>query len=249
MNAGAIQDELDGVKIWRNRCDRQLVDLNRNFPTGNKPADTDCQNTEGAPTQPEVQAVMDVIKAFKPDRILSTHAIAKKKGDLEAKGGVFADPNQDPKSIALAKGMAQTLVHPEDRPFNKLTPTGFNPVYPGDKPGKVGAGTSLGAWAPTAQDPVKSIPVITMEAPEFRPLGSGGERTSGRYRGLCGPFGHSSNLLIVGYRRRPGYRQRHSEPQCRRSGRVPDRRLSSKNDLFRRIKFRILTAPSPNSMI
>ena len=169
LNAAAISDELAGVRMWRNRCNRQLVDLNRNFPTGNKPKDTDCVNTEGAPIQPEVQAVIDIIKKFKPDRIVSTHAITNPRS-----AGIFADPNQDPRAIELARGMASTLVHESDRPSNKLGPGAgdFNPVYPGDKPGVVGAGTSLGAWAPTAVAG-KKTPVITIEAPGFKPLGSG----------------------------------------------------------------------------
>jgi hypothetical protein len=169
LNAGAITDELAGVRLWRNRCNRQLVDLNRNFPTGNKPRDTDCVNTDGAPVQPEVQAVMDIITKFKPDRIVSTHAITNPKS-----AGIFADPNQDPQAIELARGMASTVVHASDRPKNRLGPgvNDFNPVYPGDKPGVVGAGTSLGAWAPTAI-PGQTTPVITVEAPGFKPLSSG----------------------------------------------------------------------------
>ena len=168
VNPAAIEDELNGVKMWRNRCNRQLVDLNRNFPTGKKAGDKGCANTDSAPVQPETQAVMDVIKKFKPDRILSTHAIGEK-----AHAGVFADPNQDPKAIELAKGMAATLVNQADRPFNKLGPGSFNPVYPGDKPGAPAAGTSLGVWGPTAVDPSHPVPVITMEAPEFHSLGTG----------------------------------------------------------------------------
>lgn len=169
LNAAAITDELAGIKMWRNRCNRQLVDLNRNFPTGKTPKDTDCVNTVGAPIQPEVQALMDIITKFKPDRIVSTHAITN-----PASAGIFADPNQDPQAIELARGMASTLVNPSDRPKNRLGPgvNDFNPVYPGDKPGVVGAGTSLGAWAPTAI-PGKTTPVITIEAPEFKALGSG----------------------------------------------------------------------------
>jgi hypothetical protein len=169
LNAAAIADELAGVKMWRNRCNRQLVDLNRNFPTGSTPKDTDCVNTVGAPIQPEVQALMDIITKFKPDRIVSTHAITN-----PASAGIFADPNQDPQAIELARGMASTLVNPSDRPKNRLGPgvNDFNPVYPGDKPGVVGAGTSLGAWAPTAI-PGRTTPVVTLEAPEFKPLGSG----------------------------------------------------------------------------
>jgi hypothetical protein len=170
VNVGAIEDELAGVRMWRNRCNRQLVDLNRNFPTGNVPGDKGCANTDGAPIQPEVQGVMDVITKFKPDRILSTHAVSP--GSL---AGVFADPSKDAAAIELARGMASTLASKSDRPANKgLAPTTFDAVYPLDR-GKTtpAAGTSLGAWAPTAVDPAHPIPVITMEAPEFSPLAAG----------------------------------------------------------------------------
>jgi hypothetical protein len=170
VNAGAIEDELAGVRMWRNRCNRQLVDLNRNFPTGNTPRDTDCANTVGAPIQPEVQGVMDVIKKFNPHRILSTHAIS-----TPAEAGVFADPSKDQAAIDLARGMASTLASKADRPANKgLAPTTFDAVYPLDR-GKTtpSAGTSLGTWGPTAVDPAHPIPVITMEAPGFSSLSSG----------------------------------------------------------------------------
>ena len=171
VNTGGIADELAGLRFWRNRCNRQVVDLNRNFPTGGKPADTNCANTDGAPTQPEVQGVIDLIKAFKPDRILSTHAIQD-----PAHAGVFADPNTDPAAIALARGMASTIVEASNRPFNRLSATDFNPIYPKDSPGKVSGGTSLGAFGPTATG--GTIPVITMEAPSFGSLGSTGTRTT-----------------------------------------------------------------------
>lgn len=171
VNAAAIKDELAGTRLWRNRCNRQLVDLNRNFPTGETPKDTDCPNTVGAPIQPEVQGVMDVVTKFKPARIVSTHAIRDPKST-----GIFADPNKNPQAIELARGMASTVVNESDRPANRLGPgvRQFNPVYPGDKPGVVSAGTSLGAWAPTAvTDKPVPVPVITMEAPTFGPLGGG----------------------------------------------------------------------------
>jgi predicted deacylase len=173
VNAAAIRDELSGVRLWRNRCNRQLVDLNRNFPTKGKPKDTDCPNTSTggvpAPIQPEVQGVIDIVTKFKPDRIVSTHAIADPKS-----AGIFADPNRDAKAVELARGMASTVVHESDRPANRLGPgrKEFNPVYPGDKPGVVSGGTSLGAWAPTAVKG-RTIPVITTEAPGSGPLGSG----------------------------------------------------------------------------
>ena len=168
VNAAAIDDELAGVNMWRNRCNRQIVDLNRNFPTGGTPKDTDCKNTVGAPIQPEVQGVMDLVTKFKPDRVVSTHAISDPKS-----AGIFADPNQDPAAVELARGMASTA-NKADIPFNKLGPgvKNFNPVYPLDKPGVVSGGTSLGAWAPTAV-PGRITPVITMEAPGFGALGAG----------------------------------------------------------------------------
>jgi predicted deacylase len=170
VNAGAIADELAGKKFWRNRCNRQVVDLNRNFPTGGTPKDTDCVNTAGAPLQPEVEGVINLIKTFKPDRILSTHAIS-----TPSEAGVFADPNTDPAAVALARGMASTVVDAADRPFNRLTATTFNPVYPRDTPGKVSGGTSLGAYGPTATG--GNIPVVTTEAPSFGPLAATGVRS------------------------------------------------------------------------
>jgi hypothetical protein len=127
---------------------------------------------------------MDIITKFKPDRIVSTHAITNPRS-----AGIFADPNQDPRAIELARGMASTLVHASDRPHNKLGPgTGdFNPVYPGDKPGVVGAGTSLGAWAPTAVAG-KTTPVITVEAPGFKPLGTGPGDSARTVEGFLRPL-------------------------------------------------------------
>src|SRR6185312_7640826 len=48
----------------------------------------------------------------------------------------------------------------------------FNAVYPRDTPGKASAGTSLGAYGPTAV-PGQTTPVITVEAPGFGALKSG----------------------------------------------------------------------------
>ena len=171
VNAGGITDELNNVHMWHNRCNRQLVDLNRNFPVaGQTPKATDCPNTDTAPLQPETKAVIDLVTKFKPDRILSAHDIKKVGQTFE--GGVFADPNQDKDAVKLARGMASTLVNPSDREHNKLSPTNFNPVYPGDTPGKVGGGTTLGAFGPTAI-PGRTTPVITIEAPGDAPLATG----------------------------------------------------------------------------
>ena len=109
---------------------------------------------------------MDLVTKFKPDRIVSAHDI-----DTVKQAGVYADPNQDPAAVALARGMASTIVNESDRPGNKLGPSSFNPIYPGDTKGVVGAGTSLGAWAPTATG--ANTPVITIEAPGDQPLSTG----------------------------------------------------------------------------
>jgi hypothetical protein len=175
LNAAAIKDELDGVKLWRNRCNRQLVDLNRDFPTGGTAKDTDCGNTGKAPRQPETEALIKLIEKFKPDRIVSVHAISK-----AASAGIFADPNTSKEAIELARGMASTLVNPSDRKANELGkgPNDFNAVYPLDrgKTGATSAGTSLGAWAPTAGAGTagKPVPTITIEAPGFKDLDASG---------------------------------------------------------------------------
>ena len=171
FNAGAIKDEMDGVKFWRNRCNRQRVDLNRDFPTGETPKDTDCPNTGKAPRQPETVALINLIEKFKPDRIVSVHAIS-----TPSSAGIFADPAANKEAVELARGMATTLVNPSDRPANQLGtgPNDFNAVYPLDRGKKTpSAGTSLGSWAPNAARPGQTTPVITIEAPSFKDLGKG----------------------------------------------------------------------------
>jgi hypothetical protein len=237
LNAAAIADELAGVRMWRNRCNRQIVDLNRNFPTGNTPKDTDCANTVGAPIQPEVQAVMDLITKFKPDRILSTHAIS-----TASSAGIFADPNQDPKAIELARGMASTLLHPSDRPFNRLG-TGtkdFNPVYPLDQPGVVGAGTSLGAWGPTAI-PGQTTPVITLEAPEFKALSTGPVTDPRTVAGYLRPLRAFLSADVTTAADRDILADIDAMTVADRVAFLTGR-LPSKNDIYARIQFRIDTA-------
>jgi hypothetical protein len=249
VNAGAIQDELNGVRLWRNRCNRQMVDLNRNFPTGDTARDTDCVNTTKAPVQPEVKAVMDVIKKFMPDRILSTHAISGLKS-----GGIFADPNNDPEAIKLARGMATTVVHPnKDIPHNRLGAgeKDFNPVYPLDSPGKVSGGTSLGAWAPTnanpgdgtKANPGKTTPTITMETPGFKPLADGKGTDPRTIQGYLRP--------VRAFLGDPATIDRAADNDIvtdimdfEKKNRVAllTGRLDQKNDIFQRIKTRIDTA-------
>lgn len=172
LNRGAIEDELKGKPGYDTRCNRQLVDLNRNFPGGGNTSSPRCKNSKDAPVQPEVQGVMDVVGKFKPHRILTLHAISSAK-----KAGIFADPNTDPNAVGLACGMAGTLPDASDRPANKLSTGTCNPVYPGDKAGKPPAEASLGRWGPTAISG-QTTPVVTVEAPGYKSLGTGtGPRT------------------------------------------------------------------------
>jgi D-alanyl-D-alanine carboxypeptidase len=117
-----------------------------------------------------------VINQFQPDRILSLHAMHGTATEL--RGGVFADPNSaklpgGAQAVDLARGMARLIPSDANRPSNKLTDTTFDPVYPGDRAGVVSGGTSLGAYGPTGVPGKTDVPVITMEAPEFAPLGKG----------------------------------------------------------------------------
>ena len=174
LNPGAIEDDLAGVTWYDRRCNRQVVDLNRNFPVpGASHSSTRCPNTPHAPIQPETQGVIDVIHQFRPHRIVSTHAIR-----TASSAGIFADPNTHPTATQLACSMAGRLVNPSDRPANRLTSTSCDPVYPGDRPGELPHGATLGRFAPTRSIPGRTVPVITVEAPEYRSLGTGtGART------------------------------------------------------------------------
>jgi hypothetical protein len=181
VNAGSIADELSGGHPGKNRyrCNRQIVDLNRDFPVHAEVGATNCVNTSKAPRQPEVTGVIELIRDFKPDRILTTHAISE-----ELQAGVFSDPNIKQTGGAapgkveeaedLARGMARTLVDSSNRPANELHGSHFNAVYPLDRGNKISGGPTLGAYGPaTSTHP----PVITMEAPGFRPLAEHGERS------------------------------------------------------------------------
>lgn len=174
LNPGAIKDDLTGVTWYDRRCNRQVVDLNRNFPVaGSSHSSTDCPNTPNAPVQPETQGIIDVINQFQPHRIVSTHAITDPRS-----AGIYADPNTHPTATQLACSMAGRLVNPSDRPGNRLTSTSCNAVYPGDRPGALPRGGTLGRFAPTRSIPGQAIPVITVEAPEYHSLGRGtGART------------------------------------------------------------------------
>ncbi|HEY0612313.1 MAG TPA: DUF4157 domain-containing protein, partial [Chitinophaga sp.] len=242
LNAAAIKDELDGVKLWRNRCNRQLVDLNRDFPTGETAKDTDCKNTGKAPRQPETAALINLIEKFKPDRIVSVHAISK-----AANAGIFADPAKDKEAIEIARGMAGTLVNPSDRPANKLStnPKSFDAVYPLDRgKAKPSAGTSLGAWAPTAARPDQTTPVITIEAPGFKDLGTGAGHEPRTVEGFVRPLeaflGDPDKLATAADR--DILRDIDAFNAADRVAFLTGIKPVEKNDILKRIRFRVDTA-------
>jgi hypothetical protein len=175
MNPGGVAD-----KTRENRCG---VDLNRNFP-----------GLKGAPAakgkvpaeQPETKAVRSVIETLKPSRILALHAMSPEKDSSIAKGGVFADPVQDPKAAALACRMAvrmQGKKGAKNRNVNVVgnkLDTGFCSVlYPSQGEVEVTSSqSSLGTWAsaPESQGGL-GIPVITHEVSKKTPLDATGDRS------------------------------------------------------------------------
>jgi hypothetical protein len=171
MNPGGVAD-----KTRENRCG---VDLNRDFPGVGATAKAHVE-------QPETKAVRSVIQALKPSRILALHAMSPDEGSTVAKGGVFADPAQDPKAVGLACRMAvrmQNKPGAKDRNVNvagnKLD-TGFcSALYPHQS--EVGVSSeqsSLGVWAsaPKSQGGL-GVPVITHEVSKKSPLDATGDRS------------------------------------------------------------------------
>lgn len=242
LNAAAVQDELNGVKFWRNRCNRQLVDLNRDYPTGTTPKDTDCGNTGKAPRQPETVALINLIEKFKPDRIVSVHAIS-----TLSSAGIFADPSGNKEATALARGMASTLVNPSDRQANQLGtgPGDFNATYPLDR-GKTtpSAGTSLGAWAPKAARPGETTPVITIEAPGFKDLGKGKGDEARTVEGFVRPlraFLDDPDKLITAADR-DILKDIDAFDAADRVAFLTGIKPAKKNEILNRIKFRVDTA-------
>ena len=166
FNPGGIADDT--------RCNRQMVDLNRNFrlPGLTPVTVNECPNTVQAPIQPETQSLIDTINAFQPNRIISLHAIS-----TPAEAGIFADPSTDAAARQLACSLAARIVNPANRPKNRLTTTSCNAVYGGGATG----GTSLGAFAPTHTIPGQTVPVITLEVPDFGSLAATGPRTAAAF--------------------------------------------------------------------
>lgn len=207
VNPGGIMDDT--------RCNRQYVDLNRNFKSYRATKKTSCDNDNKAPVQPEIKALKFLITTFKPDRIASAHTVSSAK-----KGGIFVDPNApslgtgSSLAIDIAKEMAKG-VDPSAIPSNlRYKSKGssdfidlgklkkdikthgatiakilgkkvhrlkdvyeFDPVYPGDKPGKYSKSGSLGSLAsgkPSVASALtllpQNTPIITLEVGSDFPL-------------------------------------------------------------------------------
>jgi len=157
------------------------VDPNRQFPDLGKDLDlTKPLDAKGRVVEPANIALMALIDAFKPSRIVSVHAIK----DL-AQAGIFADPHpsavKDPADpqAAAADALALEMAKRADAlgvgvKGNKQG-AAWTSLYPGQDKTKSAEqmkresakGRSLGQWAPS-----KGITVITVEVGEQHRSGS-----------------------------------------------------------------------------
>jgi hypothetical protein len=151
-------------------------DPNRQFPELGK--DLDLANpvdAKGKRVEPGNLALMALIKAFSPKRIVSIHA----QKDLD-KAGVFADPHPSVASGPLATEADQLAIETAKRAKTlgarvagntggKASGTTFSSLYPGQDPKlskkqmevENARGRSLGQWGPS-----KGIAVFTVECSE-----------------------------------------------------------------------------------
>jgi hypothetical protein len=166
---------------------RKSKDPNRQFPERGK--DLDLANpidAKGERVEPGNLALMALIKAFAPKRIVSIHA----QKDL-AMAGVFADPHPDDPwhkfwswrlfgpgplateadqlAIATARRAKVLGVRVDGNTGGKASGTDFRSLYPGQDPKlsekqmkiENARGRTLGQWGPS-----KGIAVFTVECPE-----------------------------------------------------------------------------------
>ncbi|MFS0701551.1 hypothetical protein AB6N24_16390 [Cellulomonas sp. 179-A 4D5 NHS] len=150
------------------------MDPNRQFPDVGKDLDlTKPLDAKGRIVEPSNIALMALIEAFKPSRIVSVHAIK----DL-GQAGIFADPHPstaaagDPQAQA-ADALALTMAKRADalgvNTRGNRRGTAWTSLYPGQdkalsaKQMKVEAarGRSLGQWAPS-----RGMTVVTVEVAE-----------------------------------------------------------------------------------
>lgn len=147
-------------------------DPNRQFPDLGKDLDLDRPvDAKGRLIEPSNLALLGLINAFKPSRLVSIHAV---KNFTQA--GIFADPHpsvrnsqlaqdSDALAITMAKEAAKRGVHVAG---NKRG-TAWSSLYPGQDPKKSAEqiklenakGRSLGQWGPS-----QGMTVITVEVGE-----------------------------------------------------------------------------------
>jgi hypothetical protein len=169
------------------------VDPNRQMPSPGKAYDpaTGFDHLHRS-VEKENGLLLQIIAAFKPDRIVSIHAI---RDTLRA--GIYADPRTDAKGYALgfetdsvlAIQMATHIAANGGKVPGNLLLQRPNAKYPNDPaivnagekqpratcgsllPGNVGCGISLGTWATTAvvdeSDPANNRDAITLITMEF----------------------------------------------------------------------------------
>ena len=150
------------------------VDLNRNFPglTGFP------SGKRTAPEQPEVKAIMTVVRTLRPERILSLHGIEDPGQEM---GGVYADPVEGDVARQLACRMALRMrgrggAGDVNVKGNRIDKDVCSVRYPlSSKVGVTMEESSLGAWgsaSPSAGG--QGIPVITHEVTGKQPLAATG---------------------------------------------------------------------------
>jgi predicted deacylase len=154
------------------------VDLNRNFP-GLTTAPELAKWAKIPAEQPETAAVRKVIETLKPDRILALHSVTG-----EERGGVFADPETDRETLALACRMALRMRSKGKRPLanvqaNKLDTGICSALYPlQDEVGVTKKQASLGKWASAPESAGgRGTPVITHEVGGKYKLADTGDRS------------------------------------------------------------------------
>ena len=104
--------------LRRRRKNANGTDLNRNFPTANWEAGSPRRRSYGgtAPgSEPETQAVMGLIEAFKPTEIISIHSISDHR---------YCN-NYDGPGAELAKAMAAHNEYPATESIGYPTPGSF----------------------------------------------------------------------------------------------------------------------------
>ncbi len=193
LMAVAAPAQIGSVKNLGRYTTSGAVDPNRQMPSPGKAYDpaTGIDHLHRS-IEKENALLLQIIAAFKPERIVSIHAIRD-----TSRAGIYADPRTDAKGYALGFGtdsalairMASYVSTSGGTAPGNLLPQKPNAKYPSDPsivnagekqpraacgsllPGNVGCGISLGTWATTAvadnDDPANNRDAITLITMEF----------------------------------------------------------------------------------